>query len=202
MDTFNKLADFFRQFPGIGPRQAKRFVYFLLSRDKDFLEELTALVAALKERIVQCKECFRFFQRNNGVFLCPICADKNRSPGELMVVAKDTDLEAMEKGSMYLGKYFVLGGTIAFIERKTADRLRLKELLIRVGKDAKAGMLKEVILALSVNPDGEHTSEELKRMLSSFPVKISALGRGLSTGSELEYADRETLKSAFKNRSA
>lgn len=214
MDTFSKLAEMFKSFPGIGPRQAKRFVYFLLSRDKAYLEELNALIANLKEHIVQCKECFRFFQRKNGAALCPICADPNRDTGELMVVAKDTDLEAMEKSGTYHGKYFVLGGTISLVERKNGDKLRTKELLsiiesrvIRASdsrnvreSDARSS-LREIILALSANPDGEHTSDELKLLLKPFSLKMSTLGRGLSTGSELEYADKETLKSALKNRS-
>ncbi len=199
MTTFDKLADLFRQFPGIGPRQAKRFVFFLLSRDKGYLEELNALITNLKEHIVQCKECFRFFQRKNGATLCPICADPNRDTSELMVVAKDTDLEAMEKSGTYHGKYFVLGGTLALIEKKNADTLRFKELQAQVTKDAKN--LKEIILALSANPDGEHTADELKILLKPFALKLSTLGRGLSTGSELEYADKETLKSALQNRS-
>src|SRR3989344_4542877 len=127
MDSFNKLSDLFRQFPGIGPRQAKRFVFFLLSRDKEYLEELNTLVANLKDHIVQCKECFRFFQKKNGSTLCPICADPNRDTGELMVVAKDTDLEALEKSNTYFGKYFVLGGTIALVEKKNGEKLRLAE---------------------------------------------------------------------------
>ncbi len=214
MDTFNKLAEVFRQFPGIGPRQAKRFVYFLLSREPSFLQELTDHISTLKRDIVQCTDCYRFFAKRTSAPLCPICSDKSRATGELMVVAKDTDLEAMEKSKTYEGKYFVLGGTIALVERKDADKLRIKELTSRVSRDvtpasvipAKAGiqspLLKEVILALSANPDGEHTADELRALLTPFGVTISTLGRGLSTGSELEYADAKTLKNALKNRSS
>lgn len=215
MTTFDKLVDLFRQFPGIGPRQAKRFVYFLLARDKEYLEGLNTLIGALKDHIVQCKECYRFFQKKNAGALCPICADLNRNTGELMVVAKDTDLEAMEKSGTYHGRYFVLGGTIPLVERENGDKLRLKELISliehRVHLRASASSnqrtsasLKEVILALSANPEGEHTADELRaqirRHLMSTDIKITTLGRGLSTGSELEYADSETLKSALKNR--
>ena len=201
MDTFNKLAEAFREFPGIGPRQAKRFVYFLLSRDPSFLQELTDHISTLKRNIVQCSVCYRFFARRTAPPLCPICADKTRATGELMVVARDTDLEAMEKSKMYQGKYFVLGGTIALTERKGGEILRMKELASRVEADVKSGALKEVILALSANPDGEHTTDELKQLLSVTGIKISTLGRGLSTGSELEYADAKTLTNAFRNRS-
>jgi len=217
VDTFNKLTELFRSFPGIGPRQAKRFVYFLLSREPELTEKLSELASALKKDIVQCRECFRFFQKKSAA-LCPICADPNRDTGELMVVAKDTDLEAMEKSGTYHGRYFVLGGTMALIERKNGDKLRLKELLsfvesqtiraqtIRASdsrnfRESDARKLREVILALSANPDGEHTADELRRLLSPCKIKITTLGRGLSTGSELEYADKETLKSALRNRS-
>ena len=209
MDTFNKLIELFRRFPGIGPRQAKRFVYFLLSGDKPFLEGLVSMISALKREITQCQECFHFFGSSLGIVksaheqvtaLCHICTDKNRGDEELMVVAKDIDLEAMEKSNTYRGRYFVLGGLISPMERRNPDKPRLRELQIRVGKGVKSGMLKEIILALSANPDGEHTSDELKRMLSEFPVKVSILGRGLSTGSELEYADPETIGQALANR--
>ncbi|MDO8594872.1 MAG: toprim domain-containing protein [bacterium] len=207
MTTFDKLSELFRSFPGIGPRQAKRFVYFLLSCDSSLPDELIELISMLKKETVQCTDCFRFFQKRGASILCPICGDTSRDTGELIIVARDTDLEAIEKSNTYHGKYFVLGGTLALIERKHADKLRMKELTDRVSRSvtpAKAGVqpLKEVILALSANPDGEHTSDELKTLLAPLSVKISTLGRGLSTGSELEYADKETLKSALKNRSS
>ena len=211
MDSFNKLADLFRQFPGIGPRQAKRFVFFLLSRDKIFLNELTELISALKEKVTQCESCFRYFQKRNGAstsLVCSICADPNRDTDKLMVVAKDTDLEAMEKSGTYHGKYFVLGGTLTLVERKNADKLRFRELLALIENRLRheSAILKEIILALSANTEGEYTADELRKaltpLLASTNIKITILGRGLSTGSELEYADSTTLKNALKNRSS
>ena len=202
MDTLHKLTDLFRQFPGIGPRQAKRFVYFLLSKEPEFIDSLASLSSTLNKEIVQCKDCFRFFQKwSGGIAIRSLCADPNRVPSELMVVAKDTDLESVEKSGVYHGHYFVLGGTIPLIPRKITEKVRLQELTARVAKETKNGTLKEIILALSANPDGEHTSIELKTLLAPYGVTITALGRGLSTGSELEYADPATLTSAFKNRS-
>ncbi|OHA20252.1 MAG: hypothetical protein A2849_02950 [Candidatus Taylorbacteria bacterium RIFCSPHIGHO2_01_FULL_51_15] len=202
MTTFDKLTELFREFPGIGPRQAKRFVYFLLSRDSSFLGELSGLIEVLKQDIVQCADCFRLFAKRGSLTRCPICADSSRVHRELMVVAKDTDLEAMEKSGTFEGQYFVLGGTMTLIPRKCSDKLRLKELETRIARDVKSGVLKEVILALSANPDGEYTSEELRKLIGPLGVTVSTLGRGLSTGSELEYADTETIKSALKNRSS
>jgi len=205
MDSFNKLADLFKQFPGIGARQSKRFVYFLLSRDPEFIKEFVRLAGTLKKDTVVCEQCFRFFQRKNGRNLCSVCADQNRSDSELLVVAKDTDLDSVEKSGTYSGRYFVLGGTISLLESKSSKRVRVKELLTHVSGLLKKGVLTEIILALSANPDGEHTSDELRKALTPLlpatqKVKISVLGRGLSTGSELEYADKETIKSALRNR--
>lgn len=203
MDTFHKLTELFRQFPGIGPRQAKRFVFFLLSQDKTFLDELGMLASALKKEIAACASCFRFFQKRNSP-LCPLCADKNRNESELMIVATDTDLDAVEKSNMFHGRYFVLGGALPLLEKKSSGPIRLKECVELAKKQAKNETLKEIILALNATPEGEHTALELTQLLSpaltAFSIKISTLGRGLSTGSELEYADSETIKSALKNR--
>ena len=204
MDSFHKLADLFREFPGIGPRQAKRFVYFLLARDSTFLSELVRRIGTLQSDIAECGSCRRFFQKR-GSPLCAACADPNRSDAELIVVAKDTDLDAIEKSGSFSGRYFVLGGTIPLLEKKSSQKIRSKELIQLTEKKAKAGTLHEIILALSANPDGEHTADELRKMLSpiakQYSLTIATLGRGLSTGSELEYADSETIRSALRNRS-
>lgn len=203
-DSVNKLIELFRCFPGIGPRQAKRFVYFLLSRKRVFLDELTDSIATLQKETGQCAQCFRYFRKSSGKSLCPLCADSLRSDAELMVVATDTDLEAIEKGGIYRGRYFVLGGTLHLLEKRPEEKLRLKELKARVEKRGESAALKEIILALSANPDGEHTTDALRALLSAAAaaraIKITTLGRGLSTGSELEYADSETIKNALAHR--
>lgn len=206
MNSFNKLIELFRRFPGIGPRQAKRFAYFLLSKDHGYLAELTRTLAELKKETRLCEACFRFFERRGEENCCLLCRDQHRDRTELMIVATDTDLESIEKSGSFAGRYFVLGGTIALLEAQPEKQLRMKELTARLRAELKAGELKEIILALSANPDGEHTGELLHTalvpLLTGTTVKISTLGRGLSTGSELEYADAETLKSALKNRSS
>ena len=216
MDSFNKLADLFRRFPGIGPRQAKRFVYFLLARDKSYLETLTRHIAALKREIGQCESCFRYFPKERSRTFCALCADKTRDDTLLMVVAKDVDVDAIEKSGTYGGRYFVLGGTIPLVKAKATGPVRVKELASLIGNrvnprtsassnQRESAALKEIILALSLNTEGEYTADELRKsiapLLTGTLTKITTLGRGLSTGSELEYADKETLKSALKNRS-
>ena len=203
MDTIAKLEEIFRHFPGIGPRQAKRFVYHLLTRSNNDVAELSKLVLELKQHIQVCQSCFRFFPLGNKVpqILCSICSNENRDHQTLMIVSRDIDMEAVEKSRAYSGIYFILGGSVPILDDQPDTRIRQSELLKRINELSN---IKEIILATSVNPEGEHTamylSSLLKPLSTSLGFKISTLGRGLSTGTELEYSDSETLKSALENR--
>lgn len=198
MNSIDKLAELFKSFPGIGPRQAKRFVYYLLSRNGGYAEELARAIQSLKAEIKQCGECQRFFHSPaRSSSLCNICADEGRDSSLLMLVPRDVDLEAVEKSGAYSGRYFVLGGAVPILEKEPEKRIRLREL---EGHLAKGANIKEVILAMNANQDGEHTAEFIKERFKGASFTFSELGRGLSTGAELEYADPETLKSALLHR--
>lgn len=204
MSILDKLTEYFSKFPGIGPRQSRRFVYFLLLKNHSFLDELSGLILELKKEVSKCKECFRFFANSNiKEASCNICRDQNRDTNTLMIVGKDTDFENIERSGVYKGKYFILGGTVPILEENPERKVRSKELLKIIDGKVKNG-LKEIILALSVNPEGENTVNYIKELLSPLiekhSLKISILGRGLSTGTELEYPDKETIKNALKNR--
>lgn len=187
----------FAKFPGIGPRQAKRFVYFILSRNGSYASELVQAIQNLKREISQCSECLRHFP-SNGQKTCSICADDTRDSSLLMVVPRDIDLEAVEKSGSYKGRYFVLGGVVPILEKEPEKRIRIRELEARLKGETD---IKEVILAMNANLDGESTVEYLKDKLGKIEnVQFSILGRGLSTGTELEYADPETLKNALLHR--
>jgi len=201
MDIVEKLTEIFKEFPGIGERQAKRFVYFLMARKPDYAENLSNLILILKKEVNQCKECFRFFIDKNKKKVCEICADPNVNSSVLMVVEKDSDLESVKKSGLYHGKYFILGGLVPIVEKNTKSRIHINELIEKIKKDKN---LKEIILAFSLNPQGDHTDfyikSQLKNICEPLDIKISSLGRGLSTGTELEYSDNDTLKNALKNR--
>lgn len=209
MNSIDKLTEIFRSFPGIGPRQARRFVYHLLSRNNTYSQELVRAVENLKKEIAQCVECLRHFAKNgHATNICSTCSDDTRDPSLLMIVPRDIDMEAIERSGSYKGYYFVLGGVVPILEKEPEKKIRIKELESRIKKNPE---LKEVVLAMNANADGEHTAEFLKNHLStalprpglgeeSGEIVFSILGRGLSTGTELEYADPETLKSAFLHR--
>ena len=200
MNSIEKLSEIFSRLPGIGPRQAKRFVYFLLSRNGDYSGELVKAIQSLKKEIIQCQACMRFFPlESSRQSLCSICSDESRETSMLMVVPRDVDCESLERAGSYKGLYFILGGVIPILEKEPEKRIRDKELATRIKKGVKDG-LKEIILAKNANLDGETTAEFIKQKYKDLPVIFSTLGRGLSTGSELEYADPETLKNAFLHR--
>ncbi|MFA6523982.1 MAG: toprim domain-containing protein [Candidatus Paceibacterota bacterium] len=201
MDTTEKLTEIFKEFPGIGERQAKRFVYFLMARNPSYAENLSKLILELKKEISQCSECFRFFVNKNNKKICEICADPNIDSSILMIVEKDSDLESVKKSKTYNGKYFILGGLVPIVEKNTATKIRINELIEKIKKSKN---LSEIILAFSLSPQGDHTDfyirSQLKNLIEPTNIKISSLGRGLSTGTELEYSDNDTLKNALKNR--
>ena len=221
MDPVSKLIELFSEFPGIGPRQARRFAYFILTRNTGFLDDFIRNITAAKKSLRVCSSCQRFFTSTNtsgsASKMCSICSDESRDHASLMIVARDSDLEAIEKSGVYHGLYFVLGGNVPILEKEPEKRVRLAELKKRVqglplDKNTRAEpgtillnrLVQEIILSMSATPDGEHTAEVVKVFLeknaASSKIKITVLGKGLSTGTELEYSDTETLKNALKNR--
>ena len=202
-NQIEKLAQYFKEFPGIGERQAKRFVYFLLHKNPVYIKELTEGILKLKNSINQCPSCYLFFQGDNGS-LCDICGNEKTDKTSLLVIEKDADYENIKRSKTYNGMYFVLGGLVPIVTKETPNFVRIKELLSTIEKRSKNDELKEVILALSINPQGEHTDMYLREKISpleeKYHFKIVSLGRGLSTGTELEYSDSETIKNAFRNR--
>lgn len=202
MDKTQKLIELFKEFPGIGPRQAKRFVYFLLNRNPAYTNDLAKLITDVRATVHSCDTCFRFFPNGNSQ-TCPTCRDTNRDNKSLMLVSHDVDFENIERTKFYNGYYFILGGNVPILEKEPERRIRQKDLLEVIEKRIKNG-LQEIIIAMNYNPEGENTLnyllEILKPVTEENNIKISALGRGLSTGTELEYSDSETIKNALKNR--
>ena len=194
----------FSKLPGIGPRQARRFVFYLLAAPEGLRRELAEAITELKVDIKRCVSCYRFHNAGEKKSdVCSTCSDKKREKAQLMIVAKDVDFENVERSGLYKGYYFILGGTVPILSTETPGYIRDTELM-RVISDRLSKGLIEIIMALPANPDGDNTEKFLRRLLSDIKdtekVKISALGRGLSTGSELEYVDSETIRNALANR--
>ena len=193
MSSIDQLQEQFSKFPGIGPRQAQRFVYFLLHRDRGYIDNLIRDIRGARESVNKCPKCFQFHTNKNS--LCGVCSDQSRDTSKLMIISRDVDLKSVESSHSYNGLYFVLGGTLTFFKNHP-EKLRIQQLKDRI----KAGETKEVIIATNANPEGEHTADYIKKEIKELIDNIYILGRGLSTGIELEYSDEETLKSALENK--
>jgi recombination protein RecR len=208
MNVIDELTEYFRKFPGVGPRQANRFVYYILKQNPSFALQLSQKINNLNKEVTICSECYQHFisknpdDKKNENVKCEICKNPNREKNTLIIVSNDVDIKSIEKSHTYNGMYFVLGGSVPVTWDHPERIVRLKELVNRV--EHIAPELDEIILALSANPEGEHTGEiirdNLKNITDKNEIKISVLGRGLSTGTEIEYSDTETIKNALKNR--
>ncbi|PIQ05562.1 MAG: recombination protein RecR [Candidatus Nealsonbacteria bacterium CG18_big_fil_WC_8_21_14_2_50_37_10] len=193
--TIQKLIDIFSKFPTVGPRTAARFVFYLLKKPKEEIENLISSINELKNNVKICKLCFNPFQGDGE--LCEICQKPSRDKSLLCLVEKETDLISIEKTKKYNGLYFILGGTVSALKRADIEKLRIKELEERIKNHPE---IKEIILATNSTTEGQATALYLERLLKPLNKKITRLGRGLPVGAELEYADEETLGSALEGR--
>ena len=204
MKNIDDLTQLLSRFPGIGKRQAQRMVYFLLEKGPRYTQTLVEGLNALHTHSKQCVESYQYFYSENNETRAPIARDPSRDRTSIMVVEKDSDLESIEKSGAYRGTYFVLGGLLPVIEGTAPSGVRDAELLAEITRRAKEENLKEVIFGLSLNPESEHTRITLSRQLQPIAKEhqftLSQLGRGLSTGTELEYSDQDTIASALASR--
>ena len=193
---FRNTTKLLQKLPGVGPRQAARFVLALLEKDESELGELGRAIVNLKKEIRFCKECFNI--SDNG--LCHICSDNKRDQTKLLVLEKVTDLDSMEKTGLYKGLYHVLGGAINPLDGATPETLRFKEMERRVDNLSENKEL-ELIMATNPSTTGETTALYIRDLFQDKKgLLITRLGRGLASGSNLEYADEITLRNALEYR--
>ncbi len=194
-----KLATLFEKFPGIGPRQARRFVYFLLKSGATYRGSLEQAIHSLAQNIHECTKCQRYYSGDNAS-VCGLCDNPARNSEQLLIVEKDADLDQLEKSGAYSGRYYVLGARVKLTD--SSGNLPNKHKLLKLIEDSTN--LNEIILALPTTTEGEHTAQTIQNIIKPTTeernIKITMLGRGLSTGAELEYADGATLKSALESR--
>lgn len=207
MNPTDRLTELFMRFPGIGPKQAKRFVYFLLREHSHYKEQLIKALEELKFTGKQCETCYRFYGDKNqapNTMVCDICSSASREKHIVMIVEKELDLDAIEKTSSYNGLYFILGGLVPPLTEKPTELVRIRELTIYIHSGIGKEELSEIIFALPVTDYGDTTTEYIEKTIKQIvgieKVKLTHLARGLSSGLELEYVDRDTFKSALDHR--
>jgi len=186
--SFQKLIEQFSSLPGIGPKMAERLVLSLFKKNQEKLDDFAQALTNLHD-IKPCTKCFNITQDN----LCTICTNTARDRSRLCIVEEPLDIIPLERSRAFDGLYHVLGGTI---KKRDSSNLTINELLERIETE----QITEIIIATNFTTEGDMTAMHLKQKLSPFGVKISRLVRGLATGSDIEYADDMTIRSALTNR--
>lgn len=194
--ALQNLIDAFGALPGVGPRTAERYAYYLVRRDPGTSGKLADALQALPGGIGYCKKTFALVPA--GQELSDLYTDPRRDKKTVAVVGEPFDLVALEKTGQYKGTYHVLGGLVSPIDGIGPEQLHIKELVQRIDEDD----VEEVILATNASVEGESTALYIQQQIGDRPVKITRLARGLPIGVDLEYADQITLGRALEGRQA
>lgn len=175
----------FNTLPGIGKKSALRMALHILKKDEEYAQRLANAIVNARSKIQYCAQCYNFSDHD----WCSICSDIRRDQQTICVVESTRDVMAIEETSQYRGVYHVLGGVISPIDGVGPGQLHITSLIDRVQKHP----IKEVILAINPTIEGETTIYYITKQLQSSNVPVSVIARGVSFGSELEYADEVTL---------
>jgi recombination protein RecR len=190
--SVGRLIDELAKLPGIGRKSAERLAYHLLRVPKSEALGLADAIRDVRENVHYCRVCYNLAEGD----VCTICADPRRDASQLCVVEQPRDLIALEQAGVYRGQYHVLLGRIAPLEGVGPDQLTIDRLIERV----RAGGVKEVIMATNPTVEGDGTALYLSNLLAEYPVRITRLARGITTGSVLEYTNKEVLADALLGR--
>ena len=186
------LAEQFAKLPGIGMKSAQRLAYHVMSMTDEEAQAFADAILHAHSTIKCCSECQNLTEGD----VCPICDDDTRDRGTICVVETPKDISAFERTNEYKGVYHVLHGLISPLDGVTPDKIRIKELLARIGKSE----VSEVIMATNPTVEGEATAMYISKLLKPLGVKVTRLAFGLPIGGTLEYADEVTLFKALENR--
>lgn len=190
--TFEKLVEKFASLPGVGMKSAQRMAFYMLSLTDNEAKDFAEAIVAAKKSVKCCRIC----QNLTDGDLCRICAGDRRDKDVVCVVASPKDVAAIERAREYKGSYHVLHGVLSPLSHVGPDDIRIRELVDRVAD----GSVREVILAMNPDTEGETTAKYISRLLKPFGVKVTHLAYGIPVGAALEFADDATLMRAFEGR--
>jgi recombination protein RecR len=190
--SLEALVAALRRLPGVGPRSAQRYAYYLLQHDREGAELLSRALAAAVGSIRHCSRCNTFSEFD----LCETCSSPRRDPAQLCVVETPADQLTVEQTLAYEGLYFVLMGRLSPLDGIGPNEIHFDRLLAR----ATDGLVREVILATNFTQEGEATAHYIGEMLRARGLKVSRLARGVPMGGELEYVDAATVAQAMRDR--
>ena len=186
------LIDALSRLPGIGPKSAQRIAFYLIKSEDRDVEHLSDAITKAKATVRFCERCSNFDETT----LCHFCSDDRRDSTTICVVEESRDVVAIEKTGEFRGRYHVLLGAINPLDGVGPEQLKIRELLVRIEPES----VKEVILCMNPNTEGDVTSMYLARILKPLGVKVTRIASGLPVGGDLEYADELTLGRALEGR--
>ncbi|MGL4392120.1 MAG: recombination mediator RecR [Fusobacteriaceae bacterium] len=187
-----KLIDEFNRLPGIGRKSAVRIAFHIISMKKEDVEKFSFVINEAKEKIKKCHVCGNLTEKE----ICNICEDESRDKNTICIVEDTRDIISFEKTGKYKGEYHVIGGKIAPLRGVTPDKLNLEALLVRIAKND----IKEIIIAINPDLEGETTTLYLTKILKPFNVKITRIASGIPMGGNIEYADSATISRSLEGR--
>ncbi len=190
--SLEKMIDEFNKFPGIGRKTAARLAFHVMEMGDFEIESFIQAVRDVKEKIKRCKVCGNLSEKEE----CEICSDEFRDKSLICVVEDSKDIISLEKARNYKGLYHVLHGKIDPLNGIGPDKLNIKSLLQRVTNED----IKEVILALNPDLEGETTAMYLAKLLKPFGVKVSKIASGIPIGGNIEFADIATIAKSLEAR--
>lgn len=191
-ESVTRLIDEFSKLPGVGKKSAERMAYHILRVHKNEALALADAIRSVKENVRYCKHCFNLAEAEE----CAICQDVRRDRAVLCVVEQPRDLMALEQSGTYRGLYHVLLGRIAPLEGIGPEQLTIDRLVERVA----SGGFKEVIMGTNPTLEGDGTALHISNRLADLPVTMTRLARGITTGSVLEFTNKEILADALAGR--
>ena len=192
IESLRLLAEKFARLEGVGKKTAMRMAFSVLDMEPEEANAFAQAIVDARERIHLCPVCQNLTDRE----ICPICADEERDRATVCVVTDARTVLAMEKVREFRGVYHVLHGLISPMNGVTPDRLKIRELLARVGE----GEIEEVIVATDPTVEGEATAMYLSKLLRPLGIRVTRLAYGVPVGADLEYADEVTLFRALEGR--
>lgn len=191
-ESVTRLVEEFAKLPGIGKKSAERLAYHVLRLHENEAAALAGAIRAVKENVRYCRNCYNLTEQEE----CEICRDPARDRSLLCVVEQPRDLMALEQPGTYRGLYHVLLGRIAPLDGVGPEHLTIEALIARI----RGGDFREVIMATNPTLEGDGTALYISSLLAGMPLTITRLARGITSGSVLEFANKEILADALAGR--
>lgn len=190
--SMKRLINELVKMPSVGPKTAERIAFYILRLPKEEAKALSLAILKAKETIGYCRNCHNLTESE----ICQICQDQGRDKSIICVVETANDVTSIENAGNFKGVYHVLGGAISPLDGISPDKLQIQDLLSRI----KNNSINEVIIATNYNMEGEATALYLVDMIRPLGVKITRIAQGIPAGSNIGYADQETLVKALEGR--